>query len=87
MSASASGPKEAIDAIHACDGLTTPQKAAARDNAIREAKFAQGIVDTPAAERADTILQLLAAFSAPGTGQLHSVAQRLVDRKTAAQGC
>lgn len=85
MSASASGPKEAIDAINACDGLTTPQKAAARDNAIREAKFAQGIVDTPAAERTDTLAAL--KFSAPGTGQLHSVAQRLVDRKTAAQGC
>ena len=75
---SASGPKEAIDAINACAGLTTAQKAAARAKCV-DANVVSIITATPAAERTDTILQLLAPSQASsfaqGTGQLHSVAQ------------
>jgi hypothetical protein len=71
---SAPGPKEAIDAINACAGLTTAQKAAARAKCM-DASVVSIITATPAAERADTILQLLApsqaSTSAQSAGQPH----------------
>ena len=86
---SASGPKEAIDAINACAELSDPEKAAAIAKCI-DSNVVAVIVATPASLRVATIRQLLASSqassSAQSAGQLHSVAQRLVDNETADMG-
>ncbi len=67
---SAPGPSEGIAAINSCAELTLMEKAAARSMAIKDVNVAQGIVATPAAERAATIRDLLKP-----AGQLRSAHQ------------
>jgi hypothetical protein len=71
---SASGPKEAIDAINACAELSDREKAAAIAKCL-DANIVAVIVATPAALRVATIRQLLApsqaSISSQSTGQPH----------------
>ena len=64
---SSAGPKEAIDAINACE-LSTVEKAAARAKCV-DANVVAIITATPAAERAETIRQLLAPSQASSSAQ------------------
>lgn len=65
---SASGPKEAIDAINACAELSDPEKAAAIAKCI-DANVVAVIVATPASLRVATIRQLLASSQASSSAQ------------------
>jgi hypothetical protein len=71
---SASGPKEAIDAIEACVGLSDQEKETAIARCIDSSVVAV-IVATPATRRLGTIRQLLApsqaSTAAQSAGQPH----------------
>jgi hypothetical protein len=67
---SAPGPKEAIEAIEACVGLSDQEKEAAIAAAIRDSNVAQGLVVTPAARRLGTIRQLLAPSQSSSSAQV-----------------